>query len=274
MHLWRKSVTPRWLAANEDVLQAQAGGRLAVIEKPETKRSQVEVSCDSAKEARRLIAKFGGSAEKLPSDWLEDFARAQKSKPLRIGKRLMILHPPQKREADSFPYNKRLIIPAGAAFGTGDHATTAMSLRLLEKISRKMEPGWSMVDLGTGSGILALAGKRFGAARVIAIDNDPRAVATARANAQKNNIGQVEFRVADVRRCKFPASLDLVTANLFSELLVQILPKLKQARRLILSGVMRNQEGDLRRALRRRKIEIVEVRRRGKWIALFAQKPI
>src|SRR5207244_8103824 len=59
-----------------------------------------------------------------------------------------------------------LVIPASAAFGTGGHATTAMSLRLLERLTRKWEKGWSLADLGTGSGILALAAKRFGAGRV------------------------------------------------------------------------------------------------------------
>jgi ribosomal protein L11 methyltransferase len=276
MYLWRKSATPRWLEANETVLQAQAGDRLAIIEKPERKRSHVEVSCQSAEQARQLISEFGGKVEKLPSDWLRRFARTQKSKPLKIGKRLIL----RRSNVGGISVSRRsrhqgpsyLVIPAGAAFGTGDHATTAMSLRLLEKISRTLKPGWSLIDLGTGSGILALAAKRFGAGRVIAIDNDQRAIATAKENARGNKIDKVDFRVADVRRWKSPARIDLVTANLFSELLVEILPKLARVRRLILSGIMRTQEAELRRALRRQKIDVLETRRRGKWVALVAQK--
>jgi len=178
------------------------------------------------------------------------------------------------------------VIPAGAAFGTGEHATTAMSLRFLEETTRDWgaqaaslhssatsrrekfseasagslrspEKEFSLLDLGTGSGILALAGARFGAKRVIAIDNDPIAIATAKENAHRNRIDHVDFRVADVRRWKFPARIDIITANFFSELLIEILPKLKCAQWLIFSGVLRGQEAGLVR---------------GKWVAMLARQ--
>ncbi|HJX26240.1 MAG TPA: 50S ribosomal protein L11 methyltransferase, partial [Chthoniobacterales bacterium] len=225
MYLWRKSATPGWLSS-----KTIAG--LAVIERPGRKRLQLEVCCQSATQARRLVGEFGGHFEKLSRDWLELFSREHEGEPIKIGKRLIVVRSREKREADSFPYS--LIIPAGAAFGTGDHVTTAMSLRLLEEISRKLKPGWSMVDLGTGSGILALAAKRFGAGRVIAIDNDRQATRTAKANARMNRIDHIDFRIDDVRRWRSPFKIDIVTANLFSELLIEVLPKLKRASCLIL----------------------------------------
>ena len=79
----------------------------------------------------------------------------------------------------------------------------------------------------------------------------------------------MEFRVGDVRRWKSSRKVDIVTANLFSELLIKILPKLKAARWMILSGILQNQKRDVTRALRRHKIDIVEVRRRGKWVAIL-----
>ena len=130
---------------------------------------------------------------------------------------------------------------------------------------------WTLLDLGTGSGILALAAARFGAKRVIAIDNDPVAIATARENARRNKLDNIDFRVADVRRWPFPPRIEIITANLFSELLIEILPKLKRAQRLILSGILRDQEAQLVRALKRNGIVIVEMRRRGKWIAILAR---
>jgi len=154
-----------------------------------------------------------------------------------------------------------------------------MSLRLLEKLTRNWKPGWSIVDLGTGSGILALAAKRFEATRVIGIDSDPTAISTAKENARANKVHDVNFRVGDVRRCKLGKSrlrgtsygeVDVVTANLFSELLIEILPKLKAARWLILSGVLREQERDVTRALKRNKIDILQLHRRGKWVAILA----
>jgi ribosomal protein L11 methyltransferase len=127
-----------------------------------------------------------------------------------------------------------------------------------------------IVDLGTGSGILALAGKRFGATRVIGIDNDPVAISTAKENARLNRISDAEFRVGDARRCKFPGKIDIVAANLFSRLLIEILPRLKRARWLILSGILREQERDVTGALKRNKIDILQLRRRGKWVAILA----
>jgi ribosomal protein L11 methyltransferase len=163
-----------------------------------------------------------------------------------------------------------LIVPAGAAFGTGDHATTAMSLRLLEEVTRRKKPQF-VVDLGTGSGILALAASRFGAKRVVAVDIDPIAIATAEGNARLNKIENVDFQLGDVRRWNSARRIDIVTANLFSELLIEILPKLKRSSFLILSGVLRTQEKEFVRAVLRHKIELVEVRRRGKWIAVLAK---
>src|SRR4029077_14721011 len=81
-----------------------------------------------------------------------------------------------------------LVIPAGVAFGTGEHATTAMSLRLLEQLTRGWRAGWSLVDLGTGSGILALAAKKLGAGEVVGIDIDAIAISTARSNSCVNKL--------------------------------------------------------------------------------------
>jgi ribosomal protein L11 methyltransferase len=180
----------------------------------------------------------------------------------------VVIPSPSKRAADNFPYS--LIVPARAAFGTGEHATTAMSLRLLEEVTRGRKPQF-VVDLGTGSGILALAASCFGAKRVVAVDIDPIAVATAQANARLNKIENVDFQLRDVRRWNSACRIDIATANLFSELLIQILPKLKRSSCLILSGVLRTQEKELVRALHRHKINLVEVRRRGKWIAVLAK---
>jgi ribosomal protein L11 methyltransferase len=147
-------------------------------------------------------------------------------------------------------------------------------LRLLEQITRTLNPGWSLLDLGTGSGILALAAKCFGANRVLALDNDPRAIATAKANMRLNKIGQVDFRVTDVRTWEPAAKIDVIIANLFSELLIEILPKLRRFLKpdgwLILSGVLRGQEAELVRALRRNKIVVAQIRRRGKWVVVLA----
>ena len=196
MYLWRRLAAPRWLIANEKLLRSRVRDRLTVIERPGWKRVLLEVACKSGEQARALVKEFDGRAERLLRDWLERLAK-EKCRPLRIGKRLVITHAKEKREAGSFPY--RLVLPAGAAFGTGQHATTAMSLRLLEQVTREWTSGWSLVDLGTGSGILALAARCFGARQILAIDNDSHAIATAKENARINRIGNIDFRLADAK---------------------------------------------------------------------------
>ncbi|HWY51002.1 MAG TPA: 50S ribosomal protein L11 methyltransferase [Chthoniobacterales bacterium] len=309
MYLWRRWASQKWWSDNEKRVRATADDRLAIIEEAGRKRLQLEVASPSRTELQRLTKQFDGRVLKLPHDWLKRFSR-QQTEPIRIGKRLVIVRSVKDRQSVN-----QLIIPSGAAFGTGQHATTAMSLRMLERVMRFWEVHASsraifgapaenlrkrsrsrghdrqharrvrspelIVDLGTGTGILALAAKRFGANRVIGIDHDPVAIATAKKNARLNKIHAVQFRVGDVRRWKSSrqsrlrgsgsgGQVDIVTANLFSELLIEILPKLKATRWMILSGILRDQERDVTRALRRHKIDIVEVRRCGKWVAILA----
>ena len=262
MYLWRRQASEKWWRDKEEELRAVAGDRLAIIEQAGRRRLQFEVASSSRTGLLKLAKQFGGRVEKLPRDWLKRFSRPQKTKPIELR-------------------NQKLIIPARAAFGTGEHATTAMSLRLLEKLTRKWRSRWSIVDLGTGSGILALAARLLGAQRVIGIDNDPVTISTAKANALANKIQGVQFLVSDVRRWKSPpkslfrrsgygGQVDIIIANLFSELLIEILPKLKTARWMILSGILRNQQRDVTHALKRHKIDILQVRRRGKWVAILA----
>ena len=298
MFVWRKRASSSWLAANEVVLREIAGRRLAIVSKPARRNAIAEITSPNGSELEMIRRRFGGVIEKLPRHWLGKFLREQKPRSLKIGKRLVIVSSSRSTSKGKIG---NLVIPAGAAFGTGEHVTTAMSLRLLERVTRvwgaqaasrnlseklgssascrRLQAGslcapekeFSLLDLGTGSGILALAAARIGAKRVIAIDHDPIAIVTAKGNARRNRIDRVDFKVADVRRWNFPKRVDVITANLFSELLIEILPKLKNAQWLILSGVLREQEARLVRALKTNRIAVEETRRRGKWVAILAR---
>jgi ribosomal protein L11 methyltransferase len=272
MFVWRKRASARWLAANEGELRRIAGDQLAVIETGSGKTATAEVADNDRRRLERVRRRFGGRITTLPRYWLRNFSRLSAKRSLRIGKRLRIVQRRmQLRESDP-----ALIIPAGAAFGTGDHATTAMSLNLLERISRMLAPGWSLIDLGTGTGVLALAAKRFGAGKVCAIDLDPTAISTAKENARLNKILGIEFRVSDVRTVTTAQKFDIVSANLFSDLLIEISPRvarmLKGGGFAILSGILHNQERDLRRGFRGVPLRLLDIRRRGKWNTLLASK--
>lgn len=232
----------------------------------------LEIFCATERQGRELVREFGGRIEPLRRDWFQHWMKQARAKPLRIDSRLLILSAPAQRVTNA----RGIVIPAEAAFGTGHHATTAMCLRLLEGSTRYLAPGWTMLDAGTGSGILAIAGSYFGAARVLAIDHDPLACTTAKRNARANGIRNIEFSASDVLKQKLTGKLDLITANLFSEILMAALPlwsrHLATGGHLILSGVLRSQESAVLRALRRHRFSAPEIRRRGKWIALYTRK--
>jgi ribosomal protein L11 methyltransferase len=270
MYIWRKRPGAGWLRNRHEELTRRFGSTLALVERPGSERVLLEISCRKKEQALELIGEFGGSVEKLRPDWLHHFMTQNRSKPLRIGSRLVLTTSPAQKPVSKLA----LIIPAEAAFGTGEHATTAMSLRLLERITRGLASGWRMLDAGTGSGILALAGSRFGAGRVLALDNDSLACATARRNAIVNGVSNIEFLTGDILKRKLTGKFDIITANLYSEILIAALPlwprHLAPGGRLILSGILRSQETMIVRALRHHGFSASEIRRRGKWVALLA----
>ena len=266
MYLWRKRAD--WNERQIEEFVSRFGSMVAITEQLGRRRTLVEISCTSLKEAIALQREFGGTNEKLRADWLQQFAKQTQAKPLQIGSRLTVIRASNPNDPHA------IVIPAEAAFGTGEHATTAMCLRMLERVTRKLGEGWSMLDAGTGSGILAIAAARFGAKRIIAIDNDPLACSVARRNARANRVRNIEFQHGDVLRQKLSGQFDVITANLFSEILIAALPiwsrHFARDGRLILSGVLRAQENAITSELRRNNFMAMEIRRRGKWIALLA----
>jgi ribosomal protein L11 methyltransferase len=265
-YLWRKQASVAWSQTNETELLRHFTERVAIIEQPERKRCTVEICCAQRREAERLSKQFGGRIEEISQ--LPSVAR---SKSLKIGPRLIVT---DRQSGRAFFGRRHLVIPAEAAFGTGDHATTAMSLRLMERITRTWTPGWSLLDAGTGTGILALAGRLFGARNVTAIDNDPVAITIAKRNAIRNRIRHIRFRVGDAMSLRSRTKFHIVAANLYSEVLIAALPAFVRILRpgglLILSGILREQELPIVRILRRTKMVPIEIRRRGKWIALLS----
>ena len=272
MYLWRKSAELQWFKAHEDLLQDRAHGQLVVIRKPGRKRLEMEIACRSQSASSALLNEFGGRVDALPRNWLKRFARAE-SKPIKVGKRLLVSSVGGSLASRLSRHTRRshIVIPASLAFGTGEHATTATSLRLLEQLTRCWNAGWSLADLGSGSGILALAGKCFGAGQVIGIDNDPAAISVAKSNARLNKIRGTAFQLGDVLKWNPTQKNDVITANLYTDVLIEILPKLRGAGWLILSGILRSQREELLSALQRNHLEVISSKQRGKWIAILAR---
>ncbi|MBI3046885.1 MAG: 50S ribosomal protein L11 methyltransferase [Acidobacteria bacterium] len=135
-----------------------------------------------------------------------------------------------------------IVIRPSMGFGTGHHATTRLCLTALQQVPVQ---GRSVVDVGTGSGLLAIAASRLGASRVLAIDDNPNAVRAAEENLGLNRGADVTLRAADVRG-DASGAFDIVLANLTGALLRGIAARLRDLAapggHLILSGFMRNEE--------------------------------
>ena len=141
-----------------------------------------------------------------------------------------------------------ITLDPGVAFGTARHASTRCALRLLDAVVR---PGADIADVGTGSGILAIAAARLGAARVLAVDNDPLACAAARDNAAANRAGdavEVEEREVAPDWLAAHGPLDGVAANIESGVLIGLLPGFAAALApggwLLVSGLLAEESGD------------------------------
>ncbi len=158
-------------------------------------------------------------------------------------------------------------IKPGMAFGTGTHETTRLCLRAIEKYFR----GGSFLDVGTGTGILAIAAARmFPSSRVEACDTDAEAIEIAKENGRQNGVGeQITFRVGSVD--EQTPSADLVCANLTAPAIVDLLPLLLGATcgRLILSGILDSQIDLVGSRLLELGVDGVEIDRDGEWIALI-----
>jgi ribosomal protein L11 methyltransferase len=157
-------------------------------------------------------------------------------------------------------------INPGMAFGTGTHETTRLCLKAIEKYFS----GGSFLDVGTGTGILAIAAAKFAPdARVIACDTDAEAIRIARENASLNDAeGRIDFQVSSISE-EMP-SADFVCANLTAPVIVELLPRLLSVTcdRLVLSGILGSQFEMVHARLVELTATVNEVIQDGEWIAL------
>lgn len=157
--------------------------------------------------------------------------------PLPVGRRLLVLPPWESTPApsDRIP----IVINPGQAFGTGHHATTKTCLEAIERLCTTDGPPTRALDLGTGSGVLAIALAEFGVPEVRATDTDPDARREAQRNVERNRVASVHVSAADVSALREP--FPLVAANIFASTLVALRPELTRlvsgAGHAILSGI-------------------------------------
>ena len=271
MLVWRKLSSEKWADSWQERLAFLGPERLVITQIANTHRIRLEIFDITSDESALLQKRLGGEVRDLnysSADWVRNVIL---KKPISIRGRVRIVNDePTSSALDA----STIYIPANLAFGTGEHATTAGCLRLLADIAPKTE-GWNFLDAGTGTGILAIAACKLGAAKVLAFDVDATAVRIAKANALANRVKGVRVVRADVLKLRPEDSFDIVAANLYSELFRSAAPNLwpaiKPNGRIIVSGVMRDQVEPVVQTIREMKGQIEATRIRGKWVTLLAR---
>lgn len=206
------------------------------------------------------------NSEDWSSSWKVHF------KPLRVGKRLLIV--PTWEEAAHLPGDLVLRIDPGMAFGTGGHETTRLCLELLEQVMEKnyLAVAPSLLDLGTGSGILAMAASLLGADRILALDIDPDAVEVARENLALNQLSE-RIECGTVPLESLTERFDIILANILAEELVRLAPyltvRLNPGGSLVLSGILAEKEPLVRLGFGSQPLQYCQTATAGEWVAML-----
>ena len=207
-----------------------------------------------------------------------DWAEAWKAhyQPLRVGRRLLIR--PRWIEVELAADDIEIALDPGMAFGTGTHPTTQLCLEALEA---RMRPAYDVLDLGCGSGILAIAAAKLDAGKVLALDIDALAVQATGENAAHNGVadvitaqrGNLDSVLTSARR------FDIAVVNILARIILQLAEQrlgdvMRPGGIGIFSGIIDTQADEVAAALESCGLRIRERRRRGDWVLIEAQKPI
>ena len=203
-------------------------------------------------------------------DWLERYQQSLQA--IEIGERFLVAPDPSL-----FPVQSdrlRIVVPQEQAFGTGSHETTALCMMLLETLDLG---GLEGLDVGSGSGILALAMLGLGARRVLAFDNDGDAFGALRDNRVRNGVGADQMPLfigaTEVLRA---GTFDVVTMNIVPEVIIPtlgwVVRRMNEAGQLVLSGVLINRRDEVIDPAAAMGLAICDDRRRGEWWAGLFQR--
>jgi ribosomal protein L11 methyltransferase len=205
------------------------------------------------------------TSREIADDWAERWREFHR--PLVLGDRLTV-RPPWSEPATT---SIEIVIDPGQAFGTGAHATTRLCLELLLELRDRDQALGSLVDLGCGSGVLAIAAAKLGWEPVTALDYDPASVTATRENAERNGTSLV-IRRHDLRTDPIPPA-GTVAANLLGPLLIEWAEQLTQAPdtpgQIVAGGLLITEAERVAAAFAALGYEVDERRERGEWAALL-----
>lgn len=205
-----------------------------------------------------------------------DWAEAWKAhyQPVRLGRHMLVR--PRWIDVEAGPEDVVIALDPGMAFGTGTHPTTHLCLEALEDLT---QPGAQVLDLGCGSGILAIAAAKLGAAHVLAVDIDPIAVRTTEENAEQNGVGgRISAQEGSLESVRGSARrFDLVAANLIAKIILTMSEQglgeiVRPGGVALFSGIIQEQADEVEAALRRCGLDPYKRRVMGDWVAIEARR--
>ena len=245
-------------------------------EEEDFKPSEIQKVFDHAKEELKEegftdeeLGSWEISAQKvINQDWSQKWK--EHWKPTKASDHVIIC--PSWEECTPQKDEVLITLDPGSAFGTGTHATTQLCIRAIEKY---LKQGDDLADIGTGSGILAITGIKFGAAHAVAIDNDPLVIDVAQDNAQVNGVfNKIDFSCATADMiCE---QFDFVCANILHNVLVEIMGDLKAIMKpssyMVLSGILDEKKPIVLEAIENHGLKIVETMTQEQWVGIVVQK--
>ena len=188
-------------------------------------------------------------------------------KPEKLGERIVVK--PTWEEYTPAPGEIVIDLDPGMAFGTGGHATTKNCLRLLEK---EISVGKTVLDIGTGSGILAICSAKLGAASVLAVDIDEDAVKIAEENMAQNGVADVVTAQCGDLLETVTGQYDVIIANIVADVIIQLLENIERFLAaggvFIVSGIIDTREEDVQAAIERTSLHVKEIVREDGWVAM------
>lgn len=211
---------------------------------------------------------FEGYSYVKDEDWANNWKKYYRA--FKISDRVAIC--PSWIEPDSIDAEYKIILDPGSAFGTGSHETTAMCAKILDK---HMEQGVNLLDLGTGSGILAIIAKVLGAGDVEAVDIDSLAVKVAEDNCKINGCEDIDCYTGELS-CVKRSDYDVIVANIIADIIAEIAPdvpgRLKPGGLFICSGIVNSKADRVEKALEAAGLEKIAAEEDNEWRAYVYRK--
>ena len=204
-------------------------------------------------------------------DWTVEWKKF--FKPLEVGEKFVIVPSWEEYKADK---DKIILeIDPGMAFGTGSHETTAICLKLLEEVDIKDK---IVADVGTGSGILAIACSKIGAKHVLALDIDPLSIKTAKENVVVNDcVDKIEVMESDLLNTS-KDNYDLIIANILPDVIINLIPdayeKLNEKGLILVSGIILEKKDLIIKELKQHGFSIVKDLDMGEWTGIIGRKDV